>query len=176
MSFDRKICDKLYYMRHRDRIKRATRAYALTEKGRDVQNRAQAKYRKTSGSRAAKQRYKRTLKGKLTAARSDKSSKGKERHRRYLQTDHARQLRRAGARRSFLKRIYGLTELEYYRLCRIQNNRCKICNKYTRKLCVDHKKKGSYRGLLCNTCNVGLGMFTDSIKSLQSAIRYLKAA
>lgn len=32
---------------------------------------------------------------------------------------------------------------------------------------------GDFRGLLCTNCNVGLGMFRDSIELLQNAIAYL---
>lgn len=74
-----------------------------------------------------------------------------------------------------LKLRYGLTLEEYTQLSCAQNNQCKICGRHVSRLCVDHKEKGSYRGLLCSTCNVGLGMFRDSITYLQSAIKYLKA-
>lgn len=75
-----------------------------------------------------------------------------------------------------LKLKYGLTIEEYTRLSRLQNNQCKICAKRVARLFVDHKEKGTFRGLLCNTCNVGIGMFSDSIANLRSAIRYLQDA
>ncbi len=37
----------------------------------------------------------------------------------------------------------------------------------------DHET-GEVRGLLCNRCNAGLGMFEDSLEGLQRAVVYLK--
>ena len=54
-----------------------------------------------------------------------------------------------------------------------QSNCCAICNKST-KLYVDHSHKtNTFRGLLCNHCNVGLGHFFDSVELLQKAVEYL---
>lgn len=59
-----------------------------------------------------------------------------------------------------------------------QNYRCSICNKHEEKfkykLAVDHcHLTGEIRGLLCNNCNAGLGLFNDSEFSLKAAIKYL---
>lgn len=75
-----------------------------------------------------------------------------------------------------LKSKYGLTEDAYKALYESQKGVCKICgNEDFRKLVVDHDHiTGRIRGLLCTSCNVGLGMFKDSIKNLLNAIEYLK--
>ncbi len=40
---------------------------------------------------------------------------------------------------------------------------------------VDHNHNtGKVRGLLCNNCNAGIGLFQDSIKILEKALLYLK--
>jgi len=45
----------------------------------------------------------------------------------------------------------------------------------TGRLCVDHcHKTGKVRGLICNSCNIGLGVFKDNVEVLQRAIEYLK--
>jgi len=49
---------------------------------------------------------------------------------------------------------------------------CGICKGKTRGIDHDHKT-GKIRGSLCQTCNVGIGMFKDSPILLRKAIRYL---
>ena len=72
------------------------------------------------------------------------------------------------------KHKYGITDEEYDSLLIKQVARCAICNEHV-KLCVDHDHNtGKVRGLLCNTCNAGLGMFKDSIRLLAGAIVYLQ--
>jgi hypothetical protein len=58
---------------------------------------------------------------------------------------------------------------------------CEICggDNYTRreskKLCNDHcDKTKTWRGTLCNECNLGVGKFKDDILLLEKAIEYLK--
>jgi len=59
-----------------------------------------------------------------------------------------------------------------------QNNCCAICGvdggSLKRQLAVDHcHTTGKLRGLLCNHCNMGIGLFKDSSTSLLNAITYL---
>lgn len=59
-----------------------------------------------------------------------------------------------------------------------QGNNCAICGRdrttQNRRLAIDHDHKtGLLRGLLCTTCNTGLGCFRDSVELLNKAIRYL---
>jgi hypothetical protein len=75
------------------------------------------------------------------------------------------------------KRLYGMSQEEYERRCKEQNNRCKICGKPSthRHLDVDHDHETrQLRDLLCNRCNGGLGLFGDNIKLLLKAVAYLK--
>ena len=51
---------------------------------------------------------------------------------------------------------------------------CKICGR-ERNLVGDHDHvTGTYRGKLCNACNIGLGMFQDDPQVLERALAYLK--
>lgn len=51
--------------------------------------------------------------------------------------------------------------------------KCSICGS-SDKLVVDHcHETGQVRGILCNNCNIGLGMFRDSKSLLDSATKYL---
>jgi hypothetical protein len=65
---------------------------------------------------------------------------------------------------------YGV---DIFEIAKKQKNRCAICGE-EKTLCVDHcHKKNVIRGLLCRTCNAGLGDFYDSVKNLKNAIKYL---
>lgn len=75
---------------------------------------------------------------------------------------------------------YGLTPEAYTALEESQNYKCRICGKHKnetthRVLDVDHDHDtGRIRGLLCNSCNAGLGLFKDNQTNLLRAIQYLK--
>jgi hypothetical protein len=73
--------------------------------------------------------------------------------------------------------MFGITLEEYERLYEAQNCVCAICgnpNSKGRLLSVDHDHvTGKVRGLLCQKCNTGLGMFNDNLALLASALEYL---
>lgn len=69
---------------------------------------------------------------------------------------------------------YGLPEGGYAALFKKQNGRCAICDRSGLKLHVDHDHSTrEVRGLLCSSCNTGIGHLSDDIKRLESAITYL---
>jgi hypothetical protein len=73
-------------------------------------------------------------------------------------------------------RIYGITVAEYNRIHDQQQGLCAICKQTNNKksLCIDHDHAtGEVRGLLCDKCNRGLGLFQDNITLLRQAIGYL---
>ena len=52
---------------------------------------------------------------------------------------------------------------------------CQLCGS-TKKICVDHcHSLGHIRGILCNNCNTGIGMFQDDPQLLEAASEYLQA-
>jgi hypothetical protein len=79
-----------------------------------------------------------------------------------------------------LKREYGIKKADYDRMLEEQDGLCAICHqpnthKKHKRLSVDHDHAtGRVRGLLCHTCNVGLGAFKDNVEVLAQAIEYLK--
>ena len=79
-----------------------------------------------------------------------------------------------------LKRRYGITSEEYLTLLEQQKNVCKICGLFCstgRALAVDHNHtSGKVRGLLCSSCNTGLGQFKDNINLLKKAMEYLNGS
>jgi len=81
-----------------------------------------------------------------------------------------------------LKRKFGITIDDYNALFERQGGVCAICgeeekvmaNGELRALSVDHNHEtGEVRGLLCNGCNRGIGLFRDNITTLKNAARYL---
>jgi hypothetical protein len=69
---------------------------------------------------------------------------------------------------------YGITLSDYSRLYEEQEGRCAICLEWYKVLHVDHDHEtNKVRGLLCLSCNNGLGRFRDSPERLRRAIQYL---
>lgn len=70
---------------------------------------------------------------------------------------------------------YGLTVAELDNMLVKQSGLCAICeNPLNAKYCVDHcHKTGKTRGLLCYSCNSGIGLLQDDPNILQAAIDYL---
>lgn len=80
------------------------------------------------------------------------------------------------ARNSALKANYGITICEYDAMFKKQHGKCAVCNeKYGKTLHVDHcHQTNIVRGLLCQKCNMAIGLLQDSVKLLNRAILYLK--
>lgn len=79
-------------------------------------------------------------------------------------------------RRRWLRNRYGLSLAQYAELVEVQKNRCAICQETPEgyHLAVDHcHETGRIRGLLCKSCNIGIGNLRDSIQLLQRASEYL---
>jgi len=75
-----------------------------------------------------------------------------------------------------LKYKYGITLTEYNSILEKQNGVCAICHKLNyRNLSVDHNHiTGKIRGLLCDACNVSLGLLGEDIGSIERILVYLK--
>ncbi len=76
----------------------------------------------------------------------------------------------------FRYKKYGLTSEKVEQMLHVQQNLCAICKKpFPKTPNVDHcHKSRKVRGLLCNPCNQGLGLFKDDPISLTNAILYLQ--
>ena len=74
---------------------------------------------------------------------------------------------------------HGKTRLEIHALLLAQGGKCAICKCTTsrgRGWHGDHDHKtGTFRGVLCAQCNLGLGHFKDMASRLYRAIDYLEA-
>lgn len=89
--------------------------------------------------------------------------------------------RTPGRRDARLRREYGITLADYESLLAKQNGACAICgveNPAGRwdKWHVDHcHSTKKVRGILCSSCNHGIGQFKDDPALLRRAAEYLEA-
>jgi hypothetical protein len=98
-----------------------------------------------------------------------------------------REERRIYRKKYTLRRDYGLSWEEFDGMLKAQGGKCAICGvlmdppaRCTRDsiaVTVDHcHDTGAVRGLLCYSCNLGLGIFKDILRRVQAAARYLESA
>lgn len=70
-------------------------------------------------------------------------------------------------------RKYGIDHKSYHALVDSQQGKCAICHE-DKLLVVDHDHTtGHIRGLLCHSCNMGLGLFHDDLDKVRAAEGYL---
>ena len=82
-------------------------------------------------------------------------------------------------RRKFyqIKSDYGLSKEDYERFVEENLGACPICQNPPGKKgwVVDHDHvTGKVRGLICQACNVGIGVFHDDPEIMERAAAYLK--
>jgi hypothetical protein len=87
-------------------------------------------------------------------------------------------------RENQLKRRFGLSQAEYDDMSEAQGHSCAICrrperdsvNGVVKRMAVDHEHvTGRIRGLLCSSCNRGIGLFDDDPETIRSAARYIES-
>jgi hypothetical protein len=114
-----------------------------------------------------------TAKERTRQWRLDNEEYYRERSAAYRKTDAYKQ----SLRKTYLKQTYGLTPEDYDRMLEAQGGGCAICGKAPRpdiSLHIDHDHEtGRIRGLLCFTCNNGLGQFQDDPELLIAAAEYV---
>lgn len=103
--------------------------------------------------------------------------KEKKRRNTYVKAHYEanREKYKTAARRSALKRFYGLTPEEYEIRLKAQKGVCAICGEVSKKryLDVDHDHTtGKVRGLLCGLCNRRIAVL-DNKNFMERATRYL---
>ncbi|SRR6266404_3827515 len=83
--------------------------------------------------------------------------------------------------KSHRQKRYGLDEVSFQRLMKVQEGKCAICcikfdeNEKVLKPHIDHDHvSGKVRGLLCQICNISLGVL-EKPGFLDAALRYLGA-
>lgn len=119
-----------------------------------------------------------TLRAVSYKEKKKKNSKKRRENPELYEKDKRRMKERARERRL---EIYGITENDFLNMVKIQDYKCAICgNQFDmenpHKTCnIDHDHKTNIvRGLLCNSCNLGLGKFKDNQELLIRAGEYLQ--
>jgi hypothetical protein len=136
--------ERAYYAKNKDRLTELKRAWCASNKDKTVQR--SAAYR---------------------AANKDKLREASKRWR-----DQNRSL----ISEKRIAKMYGVSPSEMQRMRDEQGDACAICRAPggSLGLCVDHDHAtGAVRGLLCQTCNKGLGCFSDSVENISRAATYL---
>lgn len=84
------------------------------------------------------------------------------------------------------ERLYGMVPGQFDVMWAAQSGRCKLCQKDMVSptsgrgqgpdvVVIDHcHSTGNVRGLLCNSCNKGIGLLNDDVELLKKAIKYLE--
>lgn len=76
-----------------------------------------------------------------------------------------------------LMRSFGIGIEQFEDMVLAQQSRCGICGGYqkNKSLAVDHDHEtGKVRGLLCGSCNMGIGFLKENEQILRNAIDYLR--
>jgi len=77
-------------------------------------------------------------------------------------------------REYWMKSVYGITAAEWDAFLDRQHGVCPICRTTPERWTVDHDHStGAVRGLLCGSCNLGIGHLGDDVERLRRAVRYL---
>ena len=120
--------------------------------------------RRLEHARAYRATQRAELNRKRRARFQTESKHRRQRRTRVRRYDRARWLRR-----------YGLSLADYDAMLARQGGVCGICKRQSGiRLCVDHcHATGRVRGLLCRSCNAGLGTYKDSLRRTRRATLYL---
>lgn len=82
------------------------------------------------------------------------------------------------------KRLYGITHNRFLEMIAAANGKCRICDcrltteppKRSSSAVLDHcHETARVRGVLCHSCNAGIGQLNDSPRLLRRALSYLNA-
>lgn len=122
--------------------------------------------------------------GRNSKCKDCKSEQAREHYKANKDAILARQKELGSNRASELRRKFKLTLEDYEALLESQGGVCKICGDLPseKNLSVDHDHAccpGKFtcgqciRGLLCNDCNVAIGLMKDSPGRLRAAAEYL---
>lgn len=123
--------------------------------------------------------YQYTCKGCVSSLEKTRKEYHKKKMQKKRKCPDYRIMEAANKRDYRLQWSYGINEKDYLEILEEQNYCCKICGVHEKelykRLSVDHNHEThKVRGLLCDACNRGLGLFKDNPDMLKKAAKYLK--
>ena len=69
---------------------------------------------------------------------------------------------------------FNINKEQYNQMFTSQDGKCAICNNEMKVINIDHcHETNIVRGLLCTSCNTGIGKLKEDINIMKSAINYL---
>lgn len=100
-------------------------------------------------------------------------------NRKRLKDKERRQRRAERVAAGEILKVKKMSVEEYILLLEYQGGGCATCGakrSHTgRRLCVDHcHRTVVIRGILCDSCNISLGLLKDNIETLKSLVAYLE--
>lgn len=102
----------------------------------------------------------------------------RERFNAYQRRNNARPERKRALRDQYYRRTFGISADEFDALLDTQGGGCAICGKRPERVAslhLDHcHETGAIRGILCLSCNQGIGQFGDDPGLLDAAAGYLR--
>lgn len=155
--------------------KRRSYVYKWVDKNIDKVKERGKKWREKNKEYLYKKNYqwKKENKDKVRETRKKWENKNRESREIYYQN------RKPSQRNGHLLRSYGITSELFEEYVRSQDGKCKICgvlfsSDVSTRPCIDHDHNtNEIRGILCNKCNIGIGMFGDNAFVINRAINYL---
>jgi hypothetical protein len=96
----------------------------------------------------------------------------------YQRRNNARPERKRAMRDAYYRRTFGISADDFDALLDSQGGGCAICGTQPERVAnlhLDHcHDSGGIRGILCVSCNQGIGQFRDDPDLLDAAARYLR--
>jgi Recombination endonuclease VII len=121
-------------------------------------------------------RYAKEIAARKTRQKAEKRERVADARRLRLATDPAYRAKTQLAQKRSRFKKYNLTAEEFDALYANQDGRCAICRmpQLEDEVHIDHDHRtDKVRGLLCNLCNTGLGLFKDCPDFMTAACDYL---
>ena len=164
---------KDYYKRNKENLSQKHREYYI-KNSENIKSRVKNNYHRDIEETRRRQRAYRKISRQRPEVKAMRVIEGRKRYKKNPEYTRA----------NVLKNKYGLTVEQYDDMVNRQGGVCAICGKgndrltkwgtRTTRLVIDHcHATGKVRGLLCHTCNSGIGSLGDSVDNLSNAIEYL---